>query len=320
MKPIFAALFDQLEIRTRDQFAFSALLRHREVLGESEFSRLSGQMEPRQRNTFRTLGQSYENKDFHLSKKRSKDGVSFGMVPNSIINKLLDKHNRTMRAEGAIMLKRQLEKEATDAAVSPEQTDRFGLLLPYVGSFIKFLGGLLSDASPKVIYKCIYYMYPRIHARLMISLLWENACSFFQVVLHVLECHDVLLNNVPQAMNQNVVQTVHNLLKISVDAKVQIKIELFRLVKSMMKASTPQMVIDVLLPELEHKNARMREDVVNFIIFALLTFPSQEFNLLEICVCVTPCLLDTKRRVRQAGLECMAIIHQVCVISYGFRG
>ena len=145
----------------------------------------------------------------------------------------------------------------------------------------------------------------------MISLLWDNGCSFFQVVLHVLECHDVLLNNVPQAMNQNVVQTVHNLLKISVDAKVQIKIELFRLVKSMMKASTPQMVIDVLLPELEHKNARMREDVVNFIIFALLTFPSQEFNLVEICVCVTPCLLDTKRRVRQAGLECMAIIHQV---------
>ena len=152
LKPIFAALFDQLEIRTRDQFAFSALLRHREVLGEAEFSRISNQMEPRQRNTFRTLGQSYENKDYHLSKKRSRDGASFGMVPNSIINKLLDKHNRTMRTEGAIMLKRQLEKEATDSSL--EQTDRFGLLLPYVGSFIKFLGGLLSDASPKVIYKC----------------------------------------------------------------------------------------------------------------------------------------------------------------------
>ena len=143
LKPIFAGLYDQLEIRTRDQFAFSALLRHREVLGEETFARISGQMEPRQRNTFRTLSQSYENKDFHLSKKRSKDGVSFGMIPNGIINKLLDKHNRTMRTEGAIMLKRELEKAL-------EQTDRFGLLLPYVGSFIKFLGGLLSDASPKV--------------------------------------------------------------------------------------------------------------------------------------------------------------------------
>ena len=100
-------------------------------------------MDVRQRNTFRTLSQSYDHKDFHVSKKRCKDGVSFGMIPNGIINKLLDKHNRTMRTEGAIMLKRELEKAL-------EQTDRFGLLLPYVGSFIKFLGGLLTDASPKV--------------------------------------------------------------------------------------------------------------------------------------------------------------------------
>ena len=133
----------------------------------------------------------------------------------------------------------------------------------------------------------------------------------FQVVFHVLECHDVLLENIPQAMNQNIVQSVHNILKISVDSRIQIKIELFRLMKAMMKVSTPQVVIDVLLPELEHRNPRMREDVVNFVIFALLTFPSQEFNLTEICTCVTPCLLDTKRRVRQAGLECMATIHQV---------
>ena len=131
------------------------------------------------------------------------------------------------------------------------------------------------------------------------------------MVFHVLECHDVLLENIPQAMKQHSVQTVHNILKICLDSKVQIKIELFRLIKAMMKAATPQSVIDVLLPELEHRNARMREDVVNFVIFALLTFPSQEFDLTEICFCITPCLLDTKRRVRQAGLECMAIIHQV---------
>ena len=80
----------------------------------------------------------------------------------------------------------------------------------------------------------------------------------------------------------------------------------------MMCAGNPQMVIDVLLPEMEqYKQAKMREDVVNFIIFALLTFPSQEFDLAEICATVVPCLLDTKRRVRQAGLECMAVIHQV---------
>ena len=64
------------------------------------------------------------------------------MIPNSIINKLMDKQNRTMRAEGAVMLKRELESAA--------DSENWALLLPYTGSFIKFLGSLLSDASPKV--------------------------------------------------------------------------------------------------------------------------------------------------------------------------
>jgi hypothetical protein len=98
---------------------------------------------------FSNMSQSYEDKDFHILKKRPKDGVSFGMIPNNIINRLLDKHNRNMRAEGSVMLKRELEN------TSENDPDRFSLLLPYTGSFVKFLGNLLSDASPKV--TCILY-------------------------------------------------------------------------------------------------------------------------------------------------------------------
>ena len=93
------------------------------------------------------------------------------------------------------------------------------------------------------------------------------------------------------------------------DSKVQIKIQLFGLMKGLMMACTPQHVIDALLPELMHKNAKMREDVANFVIFALLMFPSKEFDLAQICQFVVPCLLDTKRRVRQAGFECLASVH-----------
>ena len=151
------------------------------------------------------------------------------------------------------MLKRELENGA--------DSEQWALLLPYTGSFIKFLGNLLSDASPKVIFQ-------------------------------ILECHDILLNNAPQAMRQHVVQVVHNLLKISCDAKVQIKIELFNLMKAVMLSAGPQVVVDVLMPEIDHKNARMREDVINFIIFALLTFPSKEFDMIEICASIgTLCTL-----------------------------
>ena len=64
MTPLFSALFDQLEIRNRDQFAFSALLRHRELLGPEAFQRLTEKMDTRQKNTFRLLG---KNKTEHTA-------------------------------------------------------------------------------------------------------------------------------------------------------------------------------------------------------------------------------------------------------------
>ena len=145
--PIIEALFDQLDVKERDQYAFNALLRHRETLGPKRYAEHANHVDPRQRNLFKILSTSYEDKEFRISKKRPKDGVSFGMVPNNIINKLLDRGNRNYRAEGALFLKRDLEE------ASQSDPDRFALLLPYLGSFVKFLGNLLLDASPKV---CMY--------------------------------------------------------------------------------------------------------------------------------------------------------------------
>ena len=76
-------------------------------------------------------------------------------------------------------------------------------------------------------------------------------------MLHLLDCHEVLIQNAPQALQQHLIQAVHNILKISLDAKVQIKIESIRLMKELMRACTPQLVLDFLIPELEHKNAKV---------------------------------------------------------------
>ena len=52
----------------------------------------------------------------------------------------------------------------------------------------------------------------------------------------------------------------------------------------------------------------VREDVLNVVVFALLTFPSYEFDLKNIAATVVPTLVDPKRRVRQASQECVAIL------------
>jgi hypothetical protein len=61
---------------------------------EEEYSGYSESVPKKSRNLYKMLSQSYENKDFHVSKRPPKDGVSFGIIPNAIVNRLLEKHNR----------------------------------------------------------------------------------------------------------------------------------------------------------------------------------------------------------------------------------
>ena len=111
-------------------------------------------------------------------------------------------------------------------------------------------------------------------------------------------------------MRQYLTSIVSNLLGISLDSKLQIKIEIFRLMRQLMMISTPASVIGVMTPQLDHKNGRMREDIVNFIIFALLTFPSDAFDFDALVKLMGPLFLDPKRRVRQACLEAISVMAQ----------
>ena len=54
----------------------------------------------------------------------------------------------------------------------------------------------------------------------------------------------------------------------------------------------------------------MREDAINVIIFALLTFPSTEFDLEHLVNNIAPYVTDQKKRVRQASMECIALLSQ----------
>ena len=80
--------------------------------------------------------------------------------------------------------------------------------------------------------------------------------------------------------------------------------------RQLMMISSPAAVMNVMTPQLDHKNGRMREDIINFIIFALLTFPSDAFDFDAMIKMMGPLFLDPKRRVRQACLEAVSIMAQ----------
>lgn len=80
--------------------------------------------------------------------------------------------------------------------------------------------------------------------------------------------------------------------------------------KKLMQNLSPKQVLKVLKVNIKHRNSRVREETLNVIIAALLTFPSNEFDLPELTSNVAPALIDPKRRVRHAALEAFAVISQ----------
>jgi len=61
---------------------------------------------------------------------------------------------------------------------------------------------------------------------------------------------------------------------------------------------------------LSHRNARVRQETINLVIIALLTFPSTNFDLPHVAKTVAISLIDERRPVRQAALECFAVLAQ----------
>ncbi|EJW75744.1 hypothetical protein WUBG_13347, partial [Wuchereria bancrofti] len=74
-----------------------------------------------------------------------------------------------------------------------------------------------------------------------------------------------------------------------------------------MRNCSPKSVISYLCVYSEHRNPRIREEILNIMTSALLTFDSRSINLKAIADVVVPLLADQKRRVRLAAFELFAV-------------
>ncbi|XP_075782247.1 TOG array regulator of axonemal microtubules protein 1 isoform X2 [Pelodiscus sinensis] len=94
------------------------------------------------------------------------------------------------------------------------------------------------------------------------------------------------------------------------DSKLAVRLECTQLFGSLMQAAGPQPVLGLLLrPEhLRHRSAKVREEVLNICMGALLAYPSEDFDLPALAFGLAPALLDGKRRVRHAALEAFAVL------------
>ena len=94
------------------------------------------------------------------------------------------------------------------------------------------------------------------------------------------------------------------------DNKIVIRQENRKVLMHLMHILSPAPILKVLTSSLQHRNSGVREEALNVVIAALLTFPSSDFDLPELTRAIAPALVDSKRRVRQAALEAFAVISQ----------
>ncbi|XP_063255834.1 TOG array regulator of axonemal microtubules protein 1 isoform X2 [Prinia subflava] len=94
------------------------------------------------------------------------------------------------------------------------------------------------------------------------------------------------------------------------DAQPAMRRDSARLLLRLMAAAGPRPVLRLLLQErlLRHRSARLREELLNACIAALLTYPAAELDLPQLAAALAPALLDAKRRVRHAAMEAFAAL------------
>lgn len=145
-----------------------------------------------------------------------------------------------------------------------------------IEEFIHFLSRLLDDSNFKVLYGTLQVL------NLLIQRLDSSLIKYFKQIILVA-------------------------LRALGDTRTVTRNEYMNVFRQLMKTVPPQQILDLITGNLKHKNSRIREDVLNIIISALLTHPRKDFNIPKLCHETAPYLADSKRKVRHAALELFAV-------------
>ena len=152
-------------------------------------------------------------------------------------------------------------------------------ILPHMLSFIGFLCNLVDDMN-------------------------------FKVTLETLQIFELLVNKLSVGVKPYLKPLVSALAKRFGDNKVVIQQANIKVLMQLMQILSPKPVVAVVAESLKHRKSGVREEALNIIITSLLTFPSYDFDLAQLCDAIAPTLGDPKRKVRQASLEAFAVLAQ----------
>lgn len=134
--------------------------------------------------------------------------------------------------------------------------------------------------------------------------------SNFKIITQTLSIYDLLINKFKNQIRRFLKTFVSSVSKKLGDPKPVVREHAIKVVHKLMHHIHPTEVLGNLLQYKDSRNLRLREEIVNRVTAAVLTFPSYNFEFHPLCESVAPLIADTKRRVRLAALECFAALAQ----------
>jgi len=201
----------------------------------------------------------------------SSQAKQFGIVPSSLVTILSDSDDDS----------RTRTQAADELKVLIEDSHYIHLTVPHFDDLVEFVGSLLDDDNFKVCSAAI-----DVFSALVRRLPKQVVASKSELLVLKLYRH---LGSTYGYVRESATRTFTQLMHV---------------------ASSSSVVDSLCAIGLSHRSARIRQETVNLVIIALLTFPSTDFKLERITRTVAIALIDGKRPVRQAALECCAVLAQ----------
>ncbi|CAG9534618.1 unnamed protein product [Cercopithifilaria johnstoni] len=192
----------------------------------------------------------------------------FGIIPVFTSNMLSSEIDPTSR----IVALEQVSEIMN--GITPEDARKFAA---HLHSYFLTLGNVLDDLNFKVVALCIDVL------RLTLEKIGPLLAPYSQQIIGLISKH---------FGNQ----------------KSSVKQQIMAICMITMRNCSPKTVISYLCAYSEHRNSRIREEILNIMTAALLSFDSRSINLKAIADVVVPLLADQKRRVRLAAFELFAVL------------
>ncbi|EPB70428.1 HEAT repeat protein [Ancylostoma ceylanicum] len=192
----------------------------------------------------------------------------FGIVPSIVAAMVIDNSDSVTRISGLEKWKQLIEN------ITPEEITR---LVPHLHSYLISLSNVLTDLN-------------------------------FKVVVLTLDVVRLTVNRLKSHMEAHLQQTISLLAQHFGNQKAVIKQLIMMTCMDLFQNVNPKAVVGVLCVYLEHRNSRVREEVVNILTSALMITSPSRINFTAVVNLLIPLLLDPKRRVRLAAFEHLSVV------------